>query len=263
MVRFDYFPGTFSLVVAHRGASLDQPENTLPAFESAISAGAEVVELDVRLSADGVAVVMHDPEVSRATDGQGFVHELTLQQLKRLDASKGRGPRAEVATLREVLQTVSGRAGVDLEIKNIPGEPAFDSPTESVLMAGLRDLEAVSFDGEVLISSFNMITLERSLAMAPDIPTGFLTVAVIEPSAALVYARGAGHGWVLPQVGALLGAGEDFVREAHDSGIRVGSWVVDEPETMATLFGWGVDAVASNDPRLAVGVRDGTPRAAP
>lgn len=260
MVRFDYLPGTIALVVAHRGASLDQPENTLPAFESAISAGAEVVELDVRLSADGVAVVMHDPEVSRATDGRGFVHELTLQELKRLDAAGGRGERAEVATLREVLEAVSGRAGVDLEIKNIPGEPAFDSPTESVLAAALRDLEAVSFDGDVLISSFNMITLERSLAMAPDIPTGFLTVASIEPSAALAYARGAGHVWVLPQVGALLRAGEGFVRAAHDAEIRVGTWTVDEPETMATLFAWGVDAVASNDPARAVAVRDGAAR---
>jgi glycerophosphoryl diester phosphodiesterase len=257
MVRFDYFPGTISLVVAHRGASLDQPENTLPAFESAIEAGADVVELDVRLSADGVPVVMHDPEVSRATDGHGFVHELTLVELKRLNASKGQGPRAEVATLREVLEAVSGRAGVDLEIKNIPGEPAFDSPMEAVLTAALRDLDATSFDGGVLISSFNMITLERSLALAPDIPTGFLTVAAIEPSAALVYARGAGHSWVLPHVGALLVAGAAFVQEAHESGIRVGTWTVDEPETMSTLFGWGVDAVASNDPRLAVGLRDG------
>ncbi|MDP9342584.1 MAG: glycerophosphodiester phosphodiesterase [Actinomycetota bacterium] len=257
MVQSDYPSGPFSLVVAHRGASADQPENTLPSFEAAISAGADVVELDVRLSADGVAVVMHDPEVSRATDGHGFVHEMTLEELKGLDASRGRGPRAEVATLREVLEAVSGRAGVDLEIKNIPGEPAFDSPTESVLQAALGELDAASFVGEVLISSFNMITIERSLALAPDIPTGFLTIGAIEPSAALVYARGSGHAWVLPNVEALLRAGEAFVREAHESGVRVGTWTVDEPSTMATLFGWGVDAVASNDPRLAVSVRDG------
>jgi glycerophosphoryl diester phosphodiesterase len=255
MVRFDYSPGTFSLVVAHRGASLDQPENTLPAFDAAVSAGADVVELDVRLSADDVAVVMHDPEVSRATDGHGFVHEMALEELKRLDASRSPGPRTEVATLREVLEAVSGRAGVDLEIKNIPGEPAFDSPTESVLTAALRELDAAAFVGEVLISSFNMITIERSLALAPDIPTGFLTVGVIEPTAALVYARGAGHGWVLPNVEALLRAGEGFVREAHESGVRVGTWTVDAQETLATLFRWGVDAVASNDPQLAVRVR--------
>ena len=61
-------------------------------------------------------------------------------------------------------------------------------------------------------------------------------------------------------MGALLRAGEGFVREAHDSGIRVGTWTVDEPETLATLFAWGVDAVASDDPARAVGVREGASR---
>jgi glycerophosphoryl diester phosphodiesterase len=260
MAHSDPLPGTIPLVVAHRGASVDQPENTLPSFDAAIAAGADIVELDVRLSADGVAVVMHDAEVSRVTDGQGFVHEMPLEELKRLDVSRGQGPRAEVATLREVLELVSGRAGVDLEIKNIPGEPAFDSPTEAVLTAALRELDAASFVGEVLISSFNMITIERSLALAPDIPTGFLTVGLIEPSAALVYARGAGHAWVLPNVDALLRAGKAFVDEAHGSDIRVGTWTVDDEATLATLFGWGVDAVASNDPELALRVRGAAAR---
>ncbi len=257
MVRSDSPLDTLSLVVAHRGASLAHPENTLPSFEGAIAAGADIVELDVRLSADGVPVVMHDAEVSRATDGHGWVHELTLDELKRLDASRGNGPRAEVATLREVLDLASGRAGVDLEIKNIPGEPAFDSPAERILVAALRELQASAFEGDVLISSFNMITIERSRELAPDLETGFLTVALVEPAAALVYARGAGHRWVLPNRDALLRAGEEFVREAHEAGIRVGTWTVDDEATLRTLFGWGVDAVASNDPELAVRVRDG------
>jgi glycerophosphoryl diester phosphodiesterase len=260
MARSNPLPGPTPLVVAHRGASVDQPENTLPSFEAAIGAGADVVELDVRLSADGVAVVMHDPDVSRATDGHGFVHEMPLPELKRLDASRGKGPRTEVATLREVLDLVSGRAGADLEIKNIPGEPAFDSPTEAVLQAALRELDAASFSGDVIISSFNIITIERSLTLAPDLPTGFLTVGAIEPSAALAYARGAGHAWVLPSVDALLRAGKAFVDEAHGAGIRVGTWTVDDQNSLATLFGWGVDAVASNDPELAVRVRDGVTR---
>src|SRR5207249_2864703 len=102
MVRSDSPLDTLPLVVAHRGASLAHPENTLPSFEGAIAARADVLELDVRLSADRVPVVMHDADVSRATDGQGWVHEKTLAELKRLDASGGTGPRAEIATLREV-----------------------------------------------------------------------------------------------------------------------------------------------------------------
>jgi glycerophosphoryl diester phosphodiesterase len=246
------------LVVAHRGASAEWPENTLEAFEAAIEAGADVVELDVRLSRDGVPVVMHDADVSRSTGGRGFVHELTLSELKALDAAPGRAGRAEIPTLGEVLRMASGRVGVDLEIKNIPGDPAFDSPEEAILEAALAELEASSFSGEAMISSFNTMTIERSRELAPDVPTGVLTIAAVQPDAALTYAHGAGHGWVLPQVEAVMGVGSAFVRTAHAAGIRVGTWVVDGEKGLRTLFEWRMDAVATNDPRLAVAVRDGT-----
>jgi glycerophosphoryl diester phosphodiesterase len=145
---------------------------------------------------------------------------------------------------------------VDLEIKNIPGEPAFDSPDEGVLRASLASLEEVGFSGEVLVSSFNWLTIERSKELAPDLPTGFLTIAAIDPRAGLDYARQRDHEFVLPQSLALLEAGVGFVAEAHADGIRVGTWTVDEERDLETLFGWGVDAVASNDPVLAVAVRD-------
>jgi glycerophosphoryl diester phosphodiesterase len=250
------------LIVAHRGASTEFPENTTEAFESAVEAGADVIELDVRLSRDGIPVVMHDADVSRSTDGRGFVHQMTLRELKSLDAAPGRAARAEVPTLREVLALASGRVGVDLEIKNIPGDPGFDSPREAILEATLDELRAISFSGEVMISSFNTHTVERSRERAPELPTGILTIAAVEPDAALAYARGAGHGWVLPHVDAVTGAGPGFVREAHAAGVRVGTWVVDREPGLRTLFEWGVDAVATNDPRLAVAVRDRLGRSA-
>src|SRR5207244_5819311 len=85
-------------IVAHRGASATHPENTLSAFLAAAAAGADMVELDVRLTADGVPVVLHDLDVSRTTDGSGSAHLMSLRELKRLDASGGRGPRAEIPT---------------------------------------------------------------------------------------------------------------------------------------------------------------------
>jgi glycerophosphoryl diester phosphodiesterase len=246
------------LVVAHRGASSDQPENTLIAFEAALRAGADVVELDVRLTADGVPVVLHDPDVSATTDGTGLVHTLTLAEVKRLDASGGRGSRQEIPTLPEALELAARfpKAAVDLEIKNLPGEPAFDSPKESILLSCLDSLSASGFSGEVLLSSFNWLTLERSKELASDIATGFLTIGLIDPRAALVYATQHGHDFVLPQTPAVLRAGEAFVEEAHAEGIRVGTWVADEEDVLDTLFRWRVDAVASNDPVLAVSVRD-------
>jgi len=238
-------------VVAHRGASADHPENTLAAFEGAVHAGAEVVELDVRLTADGVAVVMHDAEVGAVTDGTGSVHSMNLADLKRL-----RVGGEEVPTLDEVLELASGRIGVDLEIKNLPGEEAFDSPREAIVEAVASALERTAFSGHVLISSFNWLSIERAREVVPDAETGFLTIAAVDPRAAMVYVRARGHHYVLPHVEALLAAGEGFVAEAHAAGLRVGTWTVDEEDRLATLFGWGVDAVASNVPALAVSVRD-------
>jgi len=254
-VTSDFASDAYPLVVAHRGASADHPENTLESFQGALDAGADVVETDVRLTTDGIAVILHDADVSRVTDGAGLVHELTLAELKRLDASGGRGERAEIPTLREVLELVAGRAGINLEIKNIPGEAAFDSPREAAVEAALSELERTGFPGPVLVSSFNWITIERSRELAPEVPTGFLTIAAIAPAAALVYARDHGHDYVLPNVAALVAAGEAFVARAHEAGVRVGTWTVDEPELAGTLFSWGVDAVATNDPESILRVR--------
>src|SRR6266545_4718053 len=158
----------------HRGASATFAENTLESFAAAIDSGAQAVELDVRLSADGVAVVMHDPDVSRCTDGAGLVHELTVAELKQLDASRGTGERAAVPTLREVLDLCSGRIGVDLEIKNIPGEPAFDSPreaaVEALLPAGPELVERVHGAG-MLVGTWVVDapdTMARLFAMGVD-----------------------------------------------------------------------------------------------
>jgi glycerophosphoryl diester phosphodiesterase len=203
-------------------------------------------------------VVLHDPDVGGSTDGEGLVHTLTLREVKRLDASGGIGPPQRIPTLVEALSVIGAHPGlgVDLEIKNIPGEPGFDSPREAVLEAALAALNASAFRGPTLVSSFNWVTLERSKQLAPHIPTGFLTAAAIDPRSALAHVKEGGHQFVLPQVGALLEAGEGFIEEAHADGISVGTWTVDDEAILGKLFSWRVDAVASNDPRAAVRVRN-------
>src|SRR5262249_30179744 len=138
----------------------------------------------------------------------------------------------------------------------LPGEPAFDSPKEAVVEATLAVLDRVGFDGAILISSFNWLSIERVRALAPGVPTGFLTTAMIDPWASLLYVRAEGHTHVLPQAPPLLEAGVRFVREAHDAGVLVGTWTVDDPATIEALFGMGVDAVATNRPAVAVPIRD-------
>lgn len=242
--------------MAHRGASAVEAENSLPAFERAIEAGADVVELDVRMSADGVAVVMHDPSVDRTTDGRGLVAELAIEELRRLRIRSRDGRTTGVPTLEEALATLSGRVGVDVEIKNLPGEPDFDGEREAAVEATLRALEAVAFSGPVLVSSFNPLSLERARALGGEaVTTGLLTTPDVQAQVAFGFAREQGHGWVLPFVDAVILAGASLVDRVHAAGMRVGTWITDEPDVAVALHRTGVDAVATNDPALIVAAR--------
>jgi glycerophosphoryl diester phosphodiesterase len=236
------------MVVAHRGASIEQPENTIEAFEAAIDAGADAVEFDVRMTADGHAVVMHDPDVSRTTDGTGLVSDLALEEIRELG----------VPTLEETLECLSGRAAADIEIKNLPGEPGFTPEREPAVEATLEALDALSFPGQVIVSSFNPASIAHSRQLRPDVPTGLLTEFEVEAHDALARAMAHGHPWVLPFVSKVLEAGDDFADRVHEGGALLGVWIADDPEMARTLFEWGVDAVATNDPREIVPVRDST-----
>lgn len=241
----------FPTIVAHRGASSTHPENTLPSFEAAIALGARVIELDARLTADGVAVVLHDPDVGRTTDGQGLVHELSLEDVRALQAGTPGHP-AGIPTLAEALEALSGRAAVAIEIKNIPGEPAYESDRESIVRAAIDDVERTGFDGPVLMLSFNPRSIAAAKALAPGVATGFLTTQLVDPREALAHAADAGHDMILPAARALIVAGQRIVAEAHDARLRVGTWTVDDAATVRFLLGWEVDAVASNDPAMAL-----------
>jgi glycerophosphoryl diester phosphodiesterase len=236
------------LVVAHRGASVEQPENTIEAFEAAIDVGADAVEFDVRMTADGHAVVMHDPDVSRTTEGTGLVSTMTLEEIRRLG----------VPTLEEALRCLSGRAAVDIEIKNLPGEPGFTSEREAAVEATLTALDALGFSGQVIVSSFNPASIAHSRQLRPDVPTGLLTEFEVDADEALRRATADGHPWVLPFVLKVLEAGDGFADRVHEGGALLGVWIADDPETARRLFELGVDAVATNDPRAIVPVRDST-----
>jgi glycerophosphoryl diester phosphodiesterase len=244
------------MVVAHRGASVEQPENTIEAFEAAIDAGADAVEFDVRMTADGVPVVMHDPDVSRTTDGTGLVSELTLDEIRKLRIGLPGGGAAGVPTLEEALECLAGRAAADIEIKNLPGEPGFTSDREPAVEATLDALDRVGFPGQVIVSSFNPASIAHSRRVRPDVPTGLLTEYEVEASAALARAAADGHPWVLPFVVEVLEAGDGFADRVRSGGALLGVWIADDPETARRLFELGSDAVATNDPRGIVPIRD-------
>ena len=242
----------FPILVAHRGDPLRHPENSVEGFISALRTGVEAVEFDVRLTLDAVPVIMHDADVSRTTDGRGLVHELTLEEIRRLKLAG----TIRVPTLAEALEAVGSLGGgVDIEIKNLPGEPGFEAGAERALEATLSALRGARFAGSVVISSFNPATIGRSVELAPDVATGLLIIDAVDPFDALGAAIVEAHAFILPSVASLVDAGPALIRAAHVAGIRVGAWTADDPGTVRRLLEWDVDAIATNDPALAAATR--------
>lgn len=244
---------SFPLLVAHRGDPLRHPENSIEGFRSALRTGADAVEFDVRLTRDAVPVIMHDADVSRTTDGRGLVHELTLAEVQTLRlAGTGRVP-----TLAEALEAVGSLGGgVDIEVKNLPGEPGFEADAERTLEATLSALRLGRFAGSVVITSFNPATIRRSAELAPEVPTGLLIIDAVDPFDALGAAIAEAHAFILPSVASLVDAGPALIHAAHEAGVRVGVWTADDPATVRRLLEWEVDAVATNDPALAAAARE-------
>lgn len=228
-------PSWFPLVVAHRGASATHPENTLEAFEAAVRAGAKMVEFDVRLTADGVPVILHDADVSRTTDGAGAVAGLTLEQLRRLDAGSWFGPDfagEKVPLLEDVLGWVRGRLLVDVEVKAAGVEPAL---VDLIRRTGTSDL--------VMVSSFNPQVLVRARALAPDVALGLLQV-LPDPDAAVRW----GVSVLLPAVAA---TGPEVVSRCRQAGLRVVPWTARTEADLRRAAGLGVDGIIVDDPAWA------------
>jgi glycerophosphoryl diester phosphodiesterase len=224
-------------VIAHRGASGVFPENTLAAFEAAVQAGADMVELDVRLTADGTLVVMHDPDVARTTAARGLVSEMTLCEMRALG----------VPTLRDALDLLQGRAGAEVEIKDVPGDAAVAA------IAGL--LKELRFN-TALVSSFQLETLDLAREHDPEVATGLETDGAEALRIGLDHVVEHGLTFLLPDAPSLIHMGKNLVRLAHERGVRIGTWTIDDPATIAELYAWGVDAIETNMPETAVPVRD-------
>ena len=155
------------LNIAHRGASGTFPENTLSAFRAAIDAGADMCELDVQLTRDGAVVVIHDDTVERTTDGNGEVAELTLEELKRLDAGakfKGGAVKGErIPTLDEVFAVTSGKCGLNIELK-----------AGGVEHQVAQIMQARNAFGDSIVSSFDWEYLKKIQQLHFNIRIGLL-----------------------------------------------------------------------------------------
>jgi len=242
------------LIIAHRGYRAQYPENTLVAFQAAIDAGADMIELDVLLSKDRKIVVIHDESLDRTTDGQGAVSDYTLSELKALDAgiwfdSRFKGER--LPTLGEVLDIVNERIPMNIEIKKSAYEP--HHPPDAIEKQIVDLVARKNAVENVLISSFEWLVLERFAAMKES-PAIALLSSYREEDIPLELCEKLGAFSWHPSALALK---QEHVRKMHEAGLLVLPYHVDTPEDMARMMEMDVDGLIVDDPRLAATCREG------
>ncbi len=213
-------------VFAHRGCTEGFRENTLDAFAEARRLGADGVELDVRLTADGALAIHHDAEIP----GVGLVFELDVADLP-----------AYVPLLADVLGVCDGMT-VNVEIKNAPQDPGWDEG-EAVAALTVEAIDAAGWTERVIVSSFQRSTLDAVQAADGRLALGALWGFGASPAAALEEAASAGYRAVHPFVASV---GPDLVEAAHGRGLAVNVWTVNAPEDLAAMVALGVDAVITD-----------------
>ena len=232
-----------TLNIAHRGASAAAPPNTLAAFEKAIELGADGIELDVHFSADGVPVVLHDLSVDATTNGSGRVADLTLAELKQLDAGTRFDPAfagERIPTLDEVLRAVGNRLLLNIELKTTS---LGDNGLERAVVALV---EQHHLSHRVLFSSFNPFSLRRAKRIAPHIPAGLLYDQGLSlPLRRAWLAFLAPHEARHPHYKMVDAR---YMAWARRRGYRVKTWTVDDPAEMRRLIGLGVNGIITNVP---------------
>lgn len=236
-----------SFIYAHRGASGYAPENTLEAFALAVSMGADGVELDVHLSADGELVVIHDEKVDRTTNGTGWIRDLTLEQLKKLDASNGKEAYrgAKIPTLGEVYDLLRDTGlHVNVEIKTDAVQYP-DIERKCLELAREKGMEE-----RVLYSSFNHYTLARLLQLNPAAKTGLLYMSgLYQP---WTYAKSVGATHIHPFYPSLFLP--ELPQGCAENGVGINAWTVNDPAVMEQCVECGA-GIITDYPDVAVGVR--------
>lgn len=230
----DWLNDRRSLVIAHRGASFDAPENSLSAFALAIEQGADGIEFDVQLSADGWPVIMHDRRVDRTTNGRGAVSRLTLAELQDLDAGDGRA----VPTLDQVFEMFGSSVMYNVELKS------WDWRDRGLEAAVADCIEGHRLEDRVIVSSSNPLSVRRCCRY-------FSRRTLV----ALIRASG------LHQFGYLLAKAqadhpehtlvdETYINWARRRGYYVNTWTVDDPAEARRLQKLGVHGIITNLPAL-------------
>lgn len=225
------------LVLAHRGACLVEPENTLAAFTRALELGADGVELDVHGSADGELVVHHDAEA----DGLGLLAARSFAEI--------RATRPDIPTLAETFAVLGG-AIVNVEIKCCAWD-ADPDPDHIVAEAVVDLVRSLGVEASVVVSSFDLGHIDAVRATAPEIATGFL-VHGHDPVSVVAVCAERGHAWLHPDWGNLSLHLDATVAAAQAADVKLDPWTVDDPDVIRSFAAAGVDALITNAPDKAL-----------
>ncbi len=221
------------IVIAHRGASGTQPENTLAAFKKAVKLGAEMIELDVHLCKTKELVVIHDARVNRTTNGHGFVSHKTLLELQELDAGNGEN----ISTLQEVFDLIKGKIKINIELK---GKGVV---TETVKLIKHQIESKNQIANDFIISSFHHSQLKEFHSLMPEVPIGVLYEH--HPEGYLKLAEELHASSINLSIKHI---NEKLVQEIHQNDLQVWIYTVNSEEDFKAMQAMGVDAVFTNYP---------------
>ena len=254
-VRHPYFDLELPIAIGHRGAAGEAPENTLPSFSRALEAGAAILESDLHATRDGAIVLLHDDDVERTTEGRGRVRDLTLAELKRLDAGfryaadgahPFRGRDVRVPTLEEAFEAFPG-ARFNFEIKEA-ATGTIERIVSIVERAGRAEKTLLTAGSDEIMASLR----EQLRKTGAPVAIGASTADV------LGFVRAALGGGDPPsdsmalQIPAQFGgrplATRELVDYAHAHEVQVHVWTVNDPDEMTRLFDIGVDGIVSDYP---------------
>jgi len=234
------------IILAHRGASARAPENTLAAFRLAFEQGADGIELDAKLSADGRVVVIHDDTVDRTTGSDGAVAGLTLADLQSLDPGRYfstafAGER--IPSLEEVFQSVTGRGIINIELRN------YTTPGDALVESVYGLVRHYGTEHQILFSSFLPRNLTKCARLLPRVPRGLLAA----PGWKGAWARS--FGFMFGNYAALhlnaVDAASQQVQRVHRLQRRIHVWTINQTAEIQRLASWGVDGIFTDDPQVA------------
>jgi glycerophosphoryl diester phosphodiesterase len=231
-------------ILGHRGASGTAPENTESAFKKALQNGADGVELDIHLTKDKELVVIHDERVDRTTNGTGYVKDLTLREIKKLDAGSYFSPqfaREKILTLGEALEITNGCKIINIEIKNnIIRYPNIEEKIINII-------KQKKLEDKIICSSFNHYSIHIMKKLASEIKTGLLYLSTLYQP--WVYAKRIGADAIHPYY---FSVSSDIIKGCHKNKIKVNVWTVDDRDMIKEMIINQVDIIITNYPEIAL-----------